>query len=82
MSRGLLAHLADRFVTQREDLATEALLYILGQSGTARSEVVRMVGDLGFPLSGEATFRSQAVGEERERPDLVGHIDGVEQVLF
>ena len=29
MSRALLAHLAGRFVTQRENLATEALLFVL-----------------------------------------------------
>ncbi len=82
MSRGLLTHLADRFVTQREDLATEALLFVLQESAHARAEVVRVLADLGCICPGEAIFRSQVSGEGGERPDLVALIDGREQVLF
>ena len=82
MSRGLLTHLADRFVTQREDLATEALLFILQQSPSARAEVVRILNDLGCSVEGAALFRSQATGDGGERPDLVGVVDGEERVLF
>lgn len=82
MSRGLLTHLADRFVNQREDLATEALLFVLQESADARAEVVRILNDLGCSIEGNATFRSQVTGDGGERPDLVGVIDGEERVLF
>jgi hypothetical protein len=82
MSRGLLTHLADRFVTQREDLATEALLFVLHESPNARAEVVRLLNDLGCSIEGSALFRSQATGDGGERPDLVGVIDGAERLLF
>jgi hypothetical protein len=82
MSRGLLTYLADRFVTQREDLATEALLFILRESAHARAEVMRILSDLECGCDGEPVFRSQANGERRERPDLVCVVDGQEQVLF
>lgn len=82
LTRGLLAHLADRFVTQREDLATEALVYILNQSETARREVGRILSDFEAPVDGALSFRSQSVGASQERPDLVCLADGVERALF
>lgn len=82
MARGLLAHLADRFVTQREDLATEALLYILNQSSAARDEVARLLADVGAPVDGTLAFKSQSVGDGHERPDLVCLVGGREHALF
>lgn len=82
MSRGLLTYLADRFVVQREDLATEALLFILRKSDAASAEILRILSDLGYIQSGTAVFRSQMRFEGGERPDLVAIVDGRARVLL
>lgn len=81
MSRALLAHLAHRFVSQKEDLATEALLFILEKSPRAKEALQSLINDLGGRLEGEITFASQVVGDSGERPDLVGLIAGEEKLL-
>ena len=82
MSRALLAHLAGRFVTQREDLATEALLFVLDESSVARASLLRLLTSAGCSVPTEARFKSQAVGLGGERPDLVGlDVRGHERVL-
>lgn len=82
MSRDLLAYLADRFVPQRENLATEALLFILERSEVARNSFMRLLVLLECELPFPLTFRSQVSGPQGETPDLVG-IDptGRESVL-
>lgn len=82
MERDLLAHLADKFVTQREDLATEALLYVLKRSPAARHQVGVLLTDLGITVEGSLEFESQSVGTDQERPDLACIIGGQERVLF
>lgn len=81
MSRGLLTHLADRFVDQREDLATEALSFILQSSIHARAEMARVINDMGCNLTGDPNFRTQVSGDSRERPDLTGWVNGYERIL-
>jgi hypothetical protein len=49
-SEPLLAHLAARFVSQRENLATEALAYILSRSESARSAITRTLRLLGAEI--------------------------------
>jgi hypothetical protein len=82
--RTLLGHLAFcRLTTQVEDLATEALGYILGTSETSRSVLRRHVGRCGVVLPERLAFVTQAVGVDEERPDIVGRSsDGVEHVLI
>ena len=72
MSRELLAYLADRFVPQRENLATEALLFILERSEVARDSLERLLVSLGCQLPSPLTYRSQVTGPHGETPDLVG----------
>ena len=68
----LLAHLAARFVSQRENLATEALAYILSRSEAARSATIRTFRLLGVDLPDQLTFRTQAADADDAIPDLVG----------
>lgn len=68
----LLAHLADRFVAQRENLATEALAYLLGKQVIAtefRRHLTRFCGDLG-ELTSFAT--QQSTDGDNGIPDIVG----------
>lgn len=55
----LLAHLAARFVSQRENLATEALAYILLRSEAARSATIRTFRLLGADVPDHLTFRTR-----------------------
>lgn len=68
----LLAHLAERFVSQRENLATEALTYILTRSRVARVAFIRSFRLAGADLPAELRFRTQAAGPDDAIPDLVG----------
>lgn len=79
----LLAHLAPRFVTQRENLATEALAYILSRSQAARAALIRSMRLLGIQdLPDDLLFRTQAVGSDGIIPDLVGEDSGRVQRLM
>ena len=68
----LLAHLAERFVSQRENLATESLAYILKQSRVARVAFIRAFELPGVNLPADLNFRTQASGDDDAIPDLVG----------
>lgn len=71
MSTSLFAHLATLFSTHPENLATEALGYILQQSRTARDAFRQLLSDTlgpGFDLG----WSTQAIGADQARPDLVG----------
>ena len=67
----LLAHLAWMFSSQHEDIAVEALGYIL-QSESARQALVRLVQDGGAGGATIAKVQTQVSGEGGTRPDLVG----------
>ena len=78
----LLAHLSPRFTERAEDIAVEALGYILSRSKPSRAgleDILRNGGaDIG-PISRVAT----QVGEERTRPDIVCFDgSGAERVLI
>lgn len=68
----LLAYLSSRFPGKTEDIAVEALGYILSTSEAARiglSGLLRSGCAKGDDFSGIAT---QVGGDDGERPDLVG----------
>lgn len=70
---GLLAHLSSRFARSEEDLATEALTFLLGgcpeASEAPRTYVLR---SLQVELAPDLSYRSQVVDPESGRPDVVG----------
>jgi hypothetical protein len=69
---GLIAHLVTRFAAHPENLATEALAYILRNSGTARLAFLRHLSEFGPALPETLTFRTQASGADNAIPDLIG----------
>jgi len=69
----LLAHLTRRFTTQHEDIATEALGFILQQSDGARAAFVQLLSDLVPALVPPVLFRTQVADESLARPDVVGY---------
>lgn len=68
----LFAHLALQFGSHPENLATEALGYVLQHSETARAAVRDLLRGLGCLIDDELTYSTQASGEDDARPDLVG----------
>jgi len=68
----LFGEMAWRFSTQRENLATEALAFILNRSEAMRETFRRLVGRTGIELPQLARFRSQGGDEQGNIPDLIG----------
>jgi len=68
----LFGHLALRFGTHPEDLATEGLAYVLGASPVARAALLRFLRPASSTLPRDLRFATQVSGQEAERPDLVG----------
>ena len=68
----VLAHLTGRFVTQAENMATEALAYILCQHPAASDAFTAVARDFEPSLPEKLIFRTQAHGEDGAIPDLIG----------
>jgi hypothetical protein len=68
----LFGHLVSRFSTHPENLATEALAFIVSRSATMREELRNLFGRTGKELPPLARFRSQAGDEQGNIPDLIG----------
>lgn len=83
MATSLFAHLALQFGSQPENLATEALGYVLQHSETARAAVRDLVRGLGSTIDDDLTYATQSSGEDLARPDLVGRSStGAEPLLI
>ena len=67
----LFGHLAFR-APKPENVATEALCFILGRSAAVREALLAVASDAGVELPADLHFQTQVTGEEGERPDLVG----------
>lgn len=68
----LLAHLAFKFTGNHELLATEGLAFVLQNSGHARAALYSLVTRFCPGLPEDMRYSSERVGEDRERPDIVG----------
>ncbi len=79
----LFAHIAPRLTDRTEDVAVDALGHILSYSEAACSALENTLLEGGTAVGSLARVRTQVIGEEGERPDLVGFDDGgVERVLI
>jgi hypothetical protein len=68
----LFGHLVSRFSTHPENLATEAVAFIVDRSEAMREALRRLVGRTGIELPQLTRFRSQAGDEQGTIPDLIG----------
>lgn len=78
----LFGFLAHRFVVQQENLATDALWYLLDRSEAARGAVIRTLREAGAALPDALSFRTQAGDGDQAIPDLVGEDASGRQVLI
>jgi hypothetical protein len=69
---GLFGYLVSRFSTHPENLATEALAFIVNRSATMREELRNLFGRTGIELPPLARFQSQAGDEQGNILDLIG----------
>ena len=68
----LLAHLSSRFTDRTEDIAVEALGYILSSSEAATTGLLSILRSGGADVEKLPRIDTQVSGKEGERPDLVG----------
>lgn len=69
----LFAHLATQFAPSSENIAIEALGFILSRSQAARRAFTRLAETGGLSLPTDLTFDTQAVADDAARPDIEGH---------
>lgn len=81
MTETLFAHLATRFGPHPENLATEALGYILRRSLPARDAVRELLREVGVVVPSLLSYRNQVAGGDEAQPDLVGFDDQGNQRL-
>jgi len=84
MKESLFSHLAYKFTSSPENIATEALCYIFNKSKTARKVLNNLLLPLGILLSENLTYETQVVGEDEAIPDLAGvnSESGIAEILF
>ena len=68
----ILGHLAQRFAVSEENLATEALTWLLGRSAAARAALVGLARTIGVDVPDELRFVGQVGSPDTGRPDVVG----------
>jgi hypothetical protein len=71
----VLGFLATRFPGQQENLATEALTYILKRSDNVANGMRLFLNQCGIKVPDRLTYRSQAAEEDGAIPDLVAFDD-------
>lgn len=82
MKKSVLGVLATRFTSSPENLATEALNFILGESAVLRDDFVEFINQAGCDIALPLTFSTQSTGEDNAIPDLVGtNGDGKQTVI-
>jgi hypothetical protein len=72
MTATLFGHLAFSFASSPENMATEALAYILSSSHAARAAFCKFVSQGTLSLPESLYFETQVGGEDDAQPDLVG----------
>jgi len=83
MTSSVLAFLATRFATHPENLATEALNFILVNSSNARDALLDICQRLGHLGKEDLVFTVQVTNGNGSRPDLVGRaIDGSSPIVI
>ncbi len=82
MVNSLLAFLYPRIKGSQEDIATLSLNYILGQSEILRSAFTRLLSERLHLDYEPLAYSTQVVGEQKERPDIVGSGDGKERIII
>jgi hypothetical protein len=68
----ILGHLAHRFAVSEENLATEALTWLLRRSEAGRAALVGLARSIRVDVPDDLTFVGQVGNPDTGRPDVVG----------
>ncbi|WP_141400531.1 hypothetical protein [Magnetospirillum sp. 15-1] len=68
----LFGFLATKFASSPENLATEALNYVVGRSRVATRALLRLLAEGGAMLPADIAFQTQVGGGDQARPDIEG----------
>lgn len=83
MTQSVLAFLALRLGSHPENIATEALGFVLARSSHARRAIRTLAKALDFDMSDEVSYATQVRGDEGGQPDLAGTSESGElQILI
>jgi hypothetical protein len=82
MDDRILGHLAQRFAVSEENLATEALTWLLRRSAAARAALVGLARAVGTDVPDDLTFVGQVGSPDTGRPDVVGLDAGARERLL
>lgn len=77
----LFSHLATRFAPSAENIAIEALGFILQRSSAARAAFTGIAGAGGLALPADLAFATQAVAEDDGRPDIEGYSSDLQRYV-
>lgn len=80
-NKSVFGEIASRLSSHPENIATEALLYLLQQYPSARDTFRRFVEQSGVILDDTMSFRTQATSDDGSIPDLVGVDSGGDRTL-
>jgi hypothetical protein len=78
----LFGHLVPMFSSHPENMATEALHYILNSSSIAKRAFLHYIAQIGISLPDTLVFQTQVAGADNAIPDLVGTDAERQQVLL
>jgi len=78
----LFGHLASKFSSHPENLATESLLYVIKRSAVAKDSFVRFICEARTELNKNLRFDTQVRGNENTIPDLVGIDENGDRILL
>ena len=78
----LFGHLAFNFAKHPENLAVEALGFILKSSATARNTVATLLRRFDVSTTGDLLYDTQVIFEDLSRPDIVGTDDQGRRVVM
>lgn len=81
MTSSLFGHIVSRIPGKTENLATDALGFILRSSRSARDAVTALLGQAGMPIVDALTYQNQVASNDKAQPDMVGLDDLGEQRL-
>ncbi|UPM56364.1 hypothetical protein [Gottfriedia acidiceleris] len=70
--KSLLGYLGKNFISNNENLATEALNYILDNSFAARSAITKINNHINPNIDSDLSFQSQVYSNDNAIPDIVG----------
>lgn len=79
--KSLFGHIALKFTSEAENLATESLFYLLSNSKPANDAFFRFIRNI-KNVTGDLTFRTQVYDEDESIPDLVGFDNENDQICI